>query len=1034
MQEALHDEIEAIKQVGIPRYLVRNGTLIRSYPQFTIYEFEVDDIITAPDDAPIALQVGNKTFKGSIISSSAFSIILELEYNLGSSIPYAILITSPQYLLERLSDCLNDIYVGSKSISWEILEKLFSYFETKIGEDYSFFLTPNSLSKKINNSQFNAISSVFGSDITIIWGPPGTGKTTTLGLLIDALLNSNKRVLVVAHTNVAVDQAVLKIIEACEGTSRLQEGKILRFGPFVIQDESAKEILNKVSIEGIADILSAKKEAARANLKKRINELETKMHHINEFINLKAKEEYLHKEYIKDESLYKNITKMASTLENDISNIKTRLAELETQLKHLVPKNILEKLTLWIKRYKKIRTIEKLNYQIKSKTLILQNYKKEIESKEKILRKAEMSLEKIRSQLAELMKRMELKFSSIHEASKLRDNITFELEETKKELTISEAEVPDYTAIVKNASVIVTTLAKTFMKPELSNEKFDVVVLDEASMAPLPFIFFVASLCKNKMVIIGDPRQLPPIAQAETEAARQWLRKDIFQYLNIQFNSKRFKVSFLAEQYRMHPCISSIANKIVYDGKLIDKTSFSPIKKSQELFGVSCLVNTEDLMPICNRTEDFSRYNLIHSLFCLLLSKIFELQGLSCEQMGIITPYRAQAKLLKKLFTDFGPEAANCSTVHKFQGREKDLIIFDITDSYPEKLGKLLFGSRESDGGKMLNVAITRPKDVLLILANLSYIHKNAYPNSQLFKIINEIINSGKIIRAFDLFPEEANNVLTGHKFVGRIAFENNKILEIFREQIKEDYLFSLLKNSKFHRIAILPRILSLDQFPINIFSQLSKKDNVKNMIITNRIRNSNLKNMISQKGIDIYDDILDIDLNAFIIDSIISIPHVGKCLDGTPFGVSIYNAENTLEELLKLWHLYNIFKDIKDEYNPIRILESARPSRKCSLCNSQLKVLVSEFGPFFVCTNRECNFKDWIKDDEIEALLPDEAKKCEVCGHKMKVRRSWKRDKKGIPFLACSQFPECKYTKPLSKKKRNKYKSGTKGSIHLQS
>ncbi|MCX7974597.1 MAG: hypothetical protein N3B16_08860, partial [Candidatus Aminicenantes bacterium] len=114
MQRALSDEIEAIKKVGSPRYLVRNGNRLRSYMQFCIYEFEVDDVVTAPDDAPIVLQVGNKSVKGSIISSTSFSITLELEVNLGPSIPSALLITSPQYLLERLSESLGELYTGSK--------------------------------------------------------------------------------------------------------------------------------------------------------------------------------------------------------------------------------------------------------------------------------------------------------------------------------------------------------------------------------------------------------------------------------------------------------------------------------------------------------------------------------------------------------------------------------------------------------------------------------------------------------------------------------------------------------------------------------------------------------------------------------------------------------------------------------------------------------------------------------------------------------------------------------------------------------
>ncbi|MCX7974858.1 MAG: hypothetical protein N3B16_10230 [Candidatus Aminicenantes bacterium] len=205
------------------------------------------------------------------------------------------------------------------------------------------------------------------------------------------------------------------------------------------------------------------------------------------------------------------------------------------------------------------------------------------------------------------------------------------------------------------------------------------------------------------------------------------------------------------------------------------------------------------------------------------------------------------------------------------------MIIFDVTDSFPEKLGKLLCGSRESNGGKTLNVAITRPKDVLLILGNLSYLRKNAHPNSQISKIIFEMINTGKIIEALDIFPEEAKKVFAGSESNARIKFENNKILDIFREDVKEKHVLSIFRNAKIHRILLLPRIKSLEEFSLNPLNVISEKSNVRTVLITNKIRNLYLKEAIAQKGIEIFDNPLDIDLNIFIGDTNILIPLIGR-------------------------------------------------------------------------------------------------------------------------------------------------------------
>src|SRR5581483_2864211 len=64
-----------------------------------------------------------------------------------------------------------------------------------------------------NEFQLEALRAVLERDVTYVWGPPGTGKTTALALIGEALVRRGLRVLAVASTNVAVDNAVLKIAE-----------------------------------------------------------------------------------------------------------------------------------------------------------------------------------------------------------------------------------------------------------------------------------------------------------------------------------------------------------------------------------------------------------------------------------------------------------------------------------------------------------------------------------------------------------------------------------------------------------------------------------------------------------------------------------------------------------------------------------------------------------------------------------------------------------------------------------------------------
>lgn len=73
-----------------------------------------------------------------------------------------------------------------------------------------------------------AVASSVGRDTTFIWGPPGTGKTRTIGQIGVELLRRGRSLLLVSHTNAAVDQAILKI--ASELGEELVDGSVLRLG------------------------------------------------------------------------------------------------------------------------------------------------------------------------------------------------------------------------------------------------------------------------------------------------------------------------------------------------------------------------------------------------------------------------------------------------------------------------------------------------------------------------------------------------------------------------------------------------------------------------------------------------------------------------------------------------------------------------------------------------------------------------------------------------------------------------------------
>ena len=79
----------------------------------------------------------------------------------------------------------------------------------------------------LNEAQSLAVESGLRGGITWLWGPPGTGKTTTLSVLLDELQRRGRRTLLTAPTNTAVDVALQAALGQTGATTL---GSVVRVG------------------------------------------------------------------------------------------------------------------------------------------------------------------------------------------------------------------------------------------------------------------------------------------------------------------------------------------------------------------------------------------------------------------------------------------------------------------------------------------------------------------------------------------------------------------------------------------------------------------------------------------------------------------------------------------------------------------------------------------------------------------------------------------------------------------------------------
>ena len=315
------------------------------------------------------------------------------------------------------------------------------------------------------------------------------------------------------------------------------------------------------------------------------------------------------------------------------------------------------------------------------------------------------------------------------------------LTQIKNELSLEEKNT------VKTAMFVATTVSKAVVDSVVRDTSFDVVIFDEASMAYIPQIVFAASLAKSHFICMGDFRQLPPIVQSEVNSP---LNADIFQYCGItsavDSGSNHKWLCMLNTQYRMHPQIANFVSRTMYGGLLhsaeeIERNRHDIVEQKPLSGYAMALADLSGMMSVCSKTGDNSRVNVLSALMSFALA----LEAAKSHEVGIISPYHAQSRLLHAMArdaADANPELMpiSCATVHQFQGSEKDVIVFDSVDCYRMPYpGMLLSSTGNNYANRLFNVALTRAKGKFIGVANVAYMDDKNLSNSLMFERMIEM-------------------------------------------------------------------------------------------------------------------------------------------------------------------------------------------------------------------------------------------------------------------------------------------------------
>lgn len=227
---AVFREMYYIRENGGRKYRITDGIMMFSAEKAYFYTFDMESELFVAEDSPVSVILPNgKKKEGTVYITSGFQITIVLEEYIGETISKAEMMVEPWKLLQALANKLSVLRHDENSLALKLYEE---------GPKLAF----ESSLDKITCGQDNAIQHVYDNDLTVVWGPPGTGKTYTMAQMASQYLESSKTVLIVSHSNISVDVVTRQIVTNLNENNKsayLEHGKVLRYG-YVRDIELAK--------------------------------------------------------------------------------------------------------------------------------------------------------------------------------------------------------------------------------------------------------------------------------------------------------------------------------------------------------------------------------------------------------------------------------------------------------------------------------------------------------------------------------------------------------------------------------------------------------------------------------------------------------------------------------------------------------------------------------------------------------------------------------------------------------------------------